>query len=98
MSLLMRLCVSSTIIRIRRKRRRSTNPERTSVLDWASNFGMLVRSGNAGQRGHIPSGVLSIAVGPDCVGLVLFDSRFVVADGRSPHRADRHEIEHATRQ
>src|SRR5262249_60802006 len=96
MSALIRLWVSSTIMRIRRRRRRSTNPERTSRLGSAADFDMLVRSGNASHRRHIPSRVFPITLGPDLFRHGVVDARFVVADGCLSDRAHRHETENAT--
>src|SRR5437867_566017 len=105
MSLLIRLCVSSTIIRIRRRRRRSTKAERTSVVISVSNFGM---SGHAGKReawrshsafrknrkGIAKSSVFAVTLGPDLIRHFLVDQRFVIADCGPAHRANRHVIQH----
>src|SRR5438105_12549037 len=96
MSALMRLCVSSTIMRIRRRRRRSTKPERTSKLGSAADFDMLVRSGNASHWRHIPSCVFPITLGPNLVSDGVLDAGFVIADGGFPHRSHRHEVQRTT--
>src|SRR6185503_1308479 len=50
-SLLMRFSVSSTIIRTRRRRRRSKNAESGSVCDSYSNFGIVVTRRKPGVCG-----------------------------------------------
>src|SRR5436305_7243024 len=56
MSELMRLCVSSTIIRMRRSRRRSKNADLTSVVEFVSVLGIVfVIAGNGDVGRCIPS-------------------------------------------
>src|SRR6185436_3952993 len=86
-SLLIRLSVSSTIMRTRRSRRRSKNAEGTSAVDSYSNFGIACHRVKPGLRGvhsngalQLRSGVLAISLGPDLVGDIGIDARLVVAN------------------
>jgi hypothetical protein len=68
MSELMRLCVSSTIIRMRRSRRRSKNADLTSVFEFVSVFGIVfVIAGNGDAGRCIPEISMSFLGHPPAV-------------------------------
>src|SRR5687768_3860730 len=101
-SLLMRFSVSSTIIRTRRRRRRSKNAESGSECDSYSNFGIVVTrrkppvSGvNSTARLQRHSGVLAIAFGPDLIRELGLDTRLVVTDRTTRNRIHRRVVERA---
>src|SRR3954465_4406378 len=79
-SLLIRLSVSSTIMRILRRRRRSKNPERVSAAGSISFFGIVVSRRERGFQ-VVNSArtlqllcVLAIAFGPDLCGEIFCDA------------------------